>query len=338
MPLRYKRELKGKNAELRNDTDAELVLSAYRIWGENCPCHLLGDFAFAVWDVKQQKLFAARDHFGVKPFYYFSSKNYLAFASDEEAFLGLPDVSHEPNDNCIVNLLVPQFNDVDLERSWLKDIVKLPPGKTLSVERSGQKAMRLYWQLEPQAESRFASDLQCEEEFISIFTEAVRCRMRTLENPALMLSGGIDSAVVAVLAARALGPENVTGVLMPSVYTAGRSVDDARALAANLGIKTEFIPIKDIYAGFLKKLKTAGPRGEVSLTMQNLQARIRGTILMALANTNNWLALTTGNKSEIALGYCTLYGDTAGAIAPIADLLKTEVYQANLQPSVCPPE
>ncbi len=143
----------------------------------------------------------------------------------------------------------------------------------------------------------------------------------------LGLSGGIDSAVVAALAARALGPENVTGVLMPSVYTAGRSVDDALELAANLGIKTKLIPIKNIYAEFLKQLNAGGPRGEVSLTMQNLQARIRGTILMALANTNNWLALTTGNKSEIALGYCTLYGDTAGAIAPIADLLKTEVYR-----------
>ncbi|MFA7008773.1 MAG: NAD+ synthase, partial [Elusimicrobiales bacterium] len=143
----------------------------------------------------------------------------------------------------------------------------------------------------------------------------------------LGLSGGIDSAVVAVLAARALGPENVTGVLMPSEYTSKQSIDDARALAANLGIKTRLIPIKNIYARFLRELKTAKPRGEVTLTMQNLQARIRGVLLMALANSGNLLALTTGNKSEIALGYCTLYGDTAGALAPIADLLKTEVYR-----------
>jgi len=149
----------------------------------------------------------------------------------------------------------------------------------------------------------------------------------------LGLSGGIDSAVVAALAAGALGPENVTGVLMPSVYTAQQSVDDALALAANLGIETKIIPIKGIYASYLNILggKNLGegtiPADGVTLTMQNLQARIRGTILMALANTNNWLALTTGNKSEIALGYCTLYGDTAGAIAPISDLLKTEVYR-----------
>ena len=143
----------------------------------------------------------------------------------------------------------------------------------------------------------------------------------------LGLSGGIDSAVVAALAADALGPENVTGVLMPSVYTSGRSTADALVIARNLGIRTRTIPIKNIYSSFLKELGEGGPAGEVNLTMQNLQSRARGSLLMALANANNWLALTTGNKSEIAMGYCTLYGDTAGAIGPIADLFKTEVYR-----------
>ena len=143
----------------------------------------------------------------------------------------------------------------------------------------------------------------------------------------LGLSGGIDSAVVAVLAADALGPGNVTAVLMPSEYTSARSNADALELARNLGIKTLTMPIKNIYRAFLKELKAGSPEGAVTLTMQNLQSRSRGSILMALANTNNWLALTTGNKSEIALGYCTLYGDTAGALAPIADLFKGEVYK-----------
>jgi NAD+ synthase (glutamine-hydrolysing) len=175
------------------------------------------------------------------------------------------------------------------------------------------------------------------DEILSALTLGLKDYFQKLgfQKAVLGLSGGIDSAVVAALAARALGPENVTGVLMPSVYTARQSVEDALTLASNLGIKTRIIPIKDIYAQFLQELKTssagknAGAKedGEVTLTMQNLQARIRGTILMALANSNNWLTLTTGNKSEIALGYCTLYGDTAGAIAPIADLLKTEVYR-----------
>ncbi len=143
----------------------------------------------------------------------------------------------------------------------------------------------------------------------------------------LGLSGGIDSAVVAALAADALGPGNVTGVLMPSEYTSRRSVADALRTAANLGISTRTVPIKGVYRAFLKELAAGDPRGGVSLTMQNLQSRARGTILMALANSNGWLALATGNKSEIAVGYCTLYGDTAGAMAPIADLFKTEVYR-----------
>ncbi len=141
----------------------------------------------------------------------------------------------------------------------------------------------------------------------------------------LGLSGGIDSAVVAALAAGALGPENVTGVLMPSEYTSARSVSDALDLAARLGISTKTIPIKGIYGSFRKAL--GGGSEGVSLAMQNLQARARGTLLMGLANANGWLNLVTGNKSEIAVGYCTLYGDTAGALAPIADLFKTEVYR-----------
>ncbi len=143
----------------------------------------------------------------------------------------------------------------------------------------------------------------------------------------LGLSGGIDSAVVAALAADALGPENVTGVLMPSEYTSRRSADDALRTAANLGIRTRTLPIRRVYETYLKELGAGDPAGGVSLTMQNLQSRARGTMLMALSNSNNWLALATGNKSEIAVGYCTLYGDTAGALAPIADLFKTEVYK-----------
>jgi NAD+ synthetase len=155
----------------------------------------------------------------------------------------------------------------------------------------------------------------------------------------LGLSGGIDSAVVAALAARALGPGNITGVLMPSPYTSRQSVDDALDLAGRLGIHTKLIPIKNIYETFLKELGAG--TGDITLTMQNLQARSRGTLLMALANANGWLNLVTGNKSEIAMGYCTLYGDTAGALAPIADLFKTEVYRLaahlNLSGEVIPP-
>ncbi|HAH32044.1 MAG TPA: NAD+ synthase [Elusimicrobia bacterium] len=141
----------------------------------------------------------------------------------------------------------------------------------------------------------------------------------------LGLSGGIDSAVVAALAARALGPGNVTALLMPSPFTSAQSVSDALELVKNLGINSEILPIKNIYSAFCKTLGGARNKG-VPLYMQNLQSRARGTLLMARANIDGALALVTGNKSEIAMGYCTLYGDTAGALAPLADLVKEDVY------------
>ena len=192
-----KQELRTHGKAPRTFTDAELVLRAYQLWGEDSARHLLGDFAFAVWDTQRQKLFCARDHFGVKPFYYVAGNKFLAFASDEEAFLGLPAVPNEPNEDRIARLFVPEFDGFDFDASWLKGIVKLPPGKFLSVQRTGQRTIRTYWQLEPMEESRFASDLECEEAFRSVFKQSIRCRMRTSTNPALMLSGGIDSASVA---------------------------------------------------------------------------------------------------------------------------------------------
>lgn len=194
------RELRGKGRVLRNDTDAELVLGSYCIWGEDSPSHLLGDFAFVVWDGHRRKIFGARDHFGVKPFYYYSGTRYFAFASDEEALLGLPGVSHEPDEDRVASVLVPQFEPAGLGQSWLKDIAKLPPGSMLTVERLGSRTIRPYWQLEPQEEMNGIPDTGYEEAFLSIFGEAVRCRMRTRWHPALMLSGGMDSASIAGMA------------------------------------------------------------------------------------------------------------------------------------------
>jgi NAD+ synthetase len=140
------------------------------------------------------------------------------------------------------------------------------------------------------------------------------------------LSGGIDSALVAAIATEALGAENVIGIGMPSPYSSSGSVDDSRKLASNLGIRFESISISDLFADFnraLAPLFTGLPPG---ITEENIQPRIRGTILMALSNKLGALVLTTGNKSEMAVGYCTLYGDMVGALAVIGDLVKTRVY------------
>jgi NAD+ synthetase len=140
------------------------------------------------------------------------------------------------------------------------------------------------------------------------------------------LSGGIDSSLVATLAADALGPENVTGVGMPGPYSSPGSVRDAEALARNLHIDFRIIPITPIFESFLNALAPAFEGLLADVTEENIQARVRGTILMALSNKFGSLLLSTGNKSELAAGYCTLYGDMAGGLAAIADVPKIMVY------------
>lgn len=141
------------------------------------------------------------------------------------------------------------------------------------------------------------------------------------------LSGGVDSALVAALAVEALGPEKVVGIRMPSQYSSDHSLDDAALLASNLGIKLKTIPIEPIVAAFRTSFLASLDVKPADLTDQNLQARARGMLLMAYSNQNGHLVLATGNKSELAMGYSTLYGDMCGALAPIGDLLKTEVWQ-----------
>ncbi|MEO7724937.1 MAG: NAD+ synthase [Chthoniobacterales bacterium] len=143
----------------------------------------------------------------------------------------------------------------------------------------------------------------------------------------LGLSGGIDSAVVAAIAVHSLGAENIVGVSMPSPYSSRGSVDDALALARNLGIRCHQIPIVDAFAAFKAQFKEVFAGLPEDTTEENMQARLRGMILMALSNKFGHLLLTTGNKSELAVGYCTLYGDMAGGLAVISDVPKTMVYE-----------
>ncbi|MBU0483964.1 MAG: NAD+ synthase [Proteobacteria bacterium] len=141
------------------------------------------------------------------------------------------------------------------------------------------------------------------------------------------LSGGIDSALTAALACEALGPKNILGVALPSPYSSKESLEDARQLAANLDINFEVIPIKDIFESNLQTLKPLIGELHQDITEQNIQARIRGNLLMALSNRLGYMLLSTGNKSEIAVGYCTLYGDMSGGLAVISDVPKEMVYK-----------
>ncbi len=174
-------------------------------------------------------------------------------------------------------------------------------------------------------------DFQPEAEIWHALVLGVRdyARKTGFKNVLLGLSGGIDSALTAAIAADAMGRENVLGVLMPSPYSSSGSVDDSVTLAKNLGIKTLTLPIAGIMQSYETSLHQAFAGRPADVTEENIQSRIRGNLLMALSNKFGALLLTTGNKSEISVGYCTLYGDMSGGLAVIADLPKMMVYRVS---------
>jgi len=176
-----------------------------------------------------------------------------------------------------------------------------------------------------------AEDFEPEAEVWSALVLGVRdyARKTQFRQVLLGLSGGIDSALTAAIAADAMGPQNVLGVLMPSTYSSAGSVDDSIELARNLGIRTVTLPIAGIMASYDTVLSDPFRGREPDVTEENIQSRIRGGLLMALSNKFGSLLLTTGNKSEMAVGYCTLYGDMNGGLAVIADLPKMMVYRVS---------
>jgi NAD+ synthetase len=157
-------------------------------------------------------------------------------------------------------------------------------------------------------------------------------RKNGFEKAVIGLSGGIDSALVAALACEAIGPENVLCVMMPSPYSSEGSIKDSEELVNNLGCESRIEPISDAFDVFVRQLELNKPtKGGESLAAENVQSRLRGVILMAISNSEKRLLLSTGNKSELAVGYCTLYGDTNGGLAVLGDVLKTEVWDVARQ-------
>jgi NAD+ synthetase len=179
----------------------------------------------------------------------------------------------------------------------------------------------LFSKLNPLAETE-------EEEIFSALVLGVRdyAQKCGFSQAIIGLSGGIDSALVAVIATQALGKENVFGVLMPSPYSSGHSITDAEALVNNLGIKSHQLPIGELMNGYDELLEPIFSGTDFGIAEENIQSRIRGNLLMAMANKFGYLLLSTGNKSEMAVGYCTLYGDMNGGLAVIADVPKTRVF------------
>lgn len=176
-------------------SDSHLILAAYEKWGEACPARLIGDFAFAIWDSRQQTLFCARDHFGVKPFCYYRSDRVFVFASEVKALLSLPHVPRRINEARIADYLVPELEGFDKVSTFYEEIFRFPPAQRMTVtERTCQQ--QAYWSLDPSQEIRYPSDQEYADAFLEIFTEAVHCRLRSTGPVASMLSGGLDSSSI----------------------------------------------------------------------------------------------------------------------------------------------
>jgi NAD+ synthase (glutamine-hydrolysing) len=175
---------------------------------------------------------------------------------------------------------------------------------------------------------RIAPPLDADRELYDALVLGTRdyCSKNAFTDVVIGLSGGIDSSLVACIAADALGPEHVHGVSMPSRYSSDHSKTDAARLAENLGIDYRTISIEPAFEAFLEMLCESFEGREPGLTYENLQSRCRGQLLMALSNEFGWMVLTTGNKSEMAVGYFTIYGDSVGGYAVIKDVVKTRVY------------
>ncbi|PIW70507.1 MAG: NAD+ synthase [Ignavibacteriales bacterium CG12_big_fil_rev_8_21_14_0_65_30_8] len=167
-----------------------------------------------------------------------------------------------------------------------------------------------------------------EEEIIDAITYGLReyCKKIGFKKVVIGLSGGIDSAIVTYFAVKALGQENVNVIMLPSVYSSEGSITDSEKLIKNLGINSDVIPIQPLFEDALKNLEPIFNDSPKNIAEENLQARIRGLYLMAVSNKFNYLVLATGNKSELAMGYCTLYGDMSGGLSVIGDLYKSEIY------------
>ncbi|MDM9379608.1 lasso peptide isopeptide bond-forming cyclase [Chlorogloeopsis sp. ULAP01] len=192
-------------------TDSQLILAAYEKWGKQCPEHLLGDFAFAIWDRRKQILFCARDHFGVKPFYYYSSAQAFVFGSEIKAIFCLPDVPRQINEVRIGDYLVSMFEDTTI--TFYQDILRLPPAHRMIVSCEGIK-LESYWSLNPNHELRLGSDEEYAAKFRELFSEAVRCRMRSAYPLGTMLSGGLDSSSITCTARKILEEEG--GSVLPT--------------------------------------------------------------------------------------------------------------------------
>lgn len=254
LPLRHKNTGASITADVRLDNrdellavlgisrksadigDAEIVLEAYLAWGDRCVQHLLGDFAFAIWDPRSRSLFCARDHFGMRPLYYHHGhKRFFAFASETGALLSLSKVPHRLNEARIADFLFDELEAIDTTSTFFDEIYRLPPAHSVTVTEQGIRLQR-YWQLEARTPLRLPSDEAYAEAFLECFTKAVDCRLRSIGPVGSMLSGGMDSGSVVAVASRLLarsnkGPLHTFSAVSPSATNCVETLTIRAALA-----------------------------------------------------------------------------------------------------------
>jgi asparagine synthase (glutamine-hydrolysing) len=209
-------------------TDSEWILRAYLRWGSESPTRLVGDFAFAVWDAREHVLFCARDPMGVKPFYYSRSDRHFAFATEIKALHCLPEVPRELEAEQVAVYLA--WGQPDREGTLYRGIKRLPAGHRLTVSPDVRRAPQRYWNLDSVGEIRYSNPLEYVEQFREIFTEAVRCRLRSVGPIATALSGGLDSSAVTCTARSLTGDSRATGIHAISLVFPGLSGDDLRVI------------------------------------------------------------------------------------------------------------
>jgi asparagine synthase (glutamine-hydrolysing) len=186
-------------------SDSQVILAAYEKWGEACPEHLLGDFAFVIWDAREQKLFCARDHFGVKPFYYYCSDDMFAFASEIKALFQLASISRRINEDRIAAHLT--YITEDRTSTYFQNILRLSPASVIII-RGAKESQAIYWQLDANRDAPPSTDQEYADRFREIFTAAVRCRLRSAGPVGSLLSGGLDSSSIACMARTLLADDN----------------------------------------------------------------------------------------------------------------------------------
>jgi len=245
--LRRKLEVKGETLS-ESVTDIELILRAYRVWGTACVDHLLGDFAFVIWDSREQRLFCARDHSGIKPFYYHLSDQLFVFASEMRPLLAMPDVPQRINEARIADAIVDETEGVDHTSTFYLDIQRLPRAHIMVIDRSGMRQIR-YWALDSTKEIRLKSDQEYADAFLDVFQKAVICRLRTPDRVGSMLSGGLDSSSVVAVARQWLkNTEQAPLRTFSGITAAGDDLEtrSIQSIIAQGDVQPNFVKVEEV--------------------------------------------------------------------------------------------